>query len=54
MNRPDIELPYEEYMELMRIKIRVENLTRFIKEFGELVTIKEAIALLELEVEKDA
>ena len=54
MNNPDITLTYEEYMELMRIKIRVENLTRFIKEFGELVTIKEAIALLELEVEKDA
>jgi hypothetical protein len=54
MNNPDITLTYEEYMELVRLKVRVDVLADFIKEYGNDVTINEAIAILNLEVEKDA
>ena len=50
----EITIPYEEFLQLIRIKIRVESLADLIKEYGELVTINQAIAILNLEVEKDA
>lgn len=54
MNNPDITLTYEEYMELVRLKVRVDVLADFVREYGDVVTIREAIAILNLEVEKDA
>ena len=54
MNNPDITLTYEEYMELVRLKVRVDVLADFVREYGNEVTIQEAIAILNLEVEKDA
>ena len=50
----EITIPYEEYMKLIRLKARVDVLTELISKYGELVTIKEAVAILNLEVEKDA
>lgn len=47
----NITIPYEEFMELIRIKIRVESLAELIKEYGESVTINQAIAILNLEVD---
>jgi hypothetical protein len=47
-------MPYEEFMELIRIKIRVESLADLIKEYGDSVTINQAIAILNLEVNEDA
>ena len=51
MNNPDITLTYEEYMELVRLKVRVDVLADFVREYGDNVTIKEAIAILNLEVD---
>ena len=54
MNNPDVCLTHEEYMELIRLKVRVDVLADFVREYGNEVTIQEAIAILNLEVEKDA
>lgn len=51
MNNPDITLTYEEYMELVRLKVRVDVLADFVRECGNEVTIQEAIAILNLEVD---
>jgi hypothetical protein len=49
----EITIPYEEYRSLNRLKARVEVLTELISKYGEFVTIKEVIAVLDLEVKID-
>lgn len=48
----EITIPYEEYMELIRLKVRVEVLADLIERYKN-VTIKEAIAILNLEADYD-
>lgn len=47
----EITIPYEEFLQLIRVKARVDSLAELINKYGELVTMEQAISILHLEVD---
>ncbi len=54
MDKITVTLSFEEYMVLMKNKWRVETVAEFLNKYGDLVSVDQIIAILNLEVQKNA
>lgn len=50
----DITIDYEEFLGLIRTKVRVETLTTLINRYRDTISVDQIIAILDLEVNEDA